>query len=56
MPQEHGVGLTGALEFGGGANCCRLNFGCSRAALELAVGRMLAALEAHAKSKRQKRS
>lgn len=43
--EEHGVGLTGALPFGGPANCCRLNFGCSRETLELAINRMLAALE-----------
>ncbi|KAL1520845.1 hypothetical protein AB1Y20_022406 [Prymnesium parvum] len=42
--EQHGVGLTGAVDFGGAANCCRLNFACSRATLKLALDRMLRAM------------
>jgi len=48
--ERHGVGVNSAVPFGGTPNCVRLNFGCSRATLALAVGRMVAALEARGKS------
>ena len=43
--EKHGVGLSGAVDFGGSRQCCRLNFGCTRQTLQRAVSRIATALE-----------